>query len=155
MEGIKFIIFGLVAVVWLAIWIFRMFAKAFNQPPAQHKKPLVPHKPQTSLEEMLRQHLPKTEAEILERSEPRVARSLEVQEPRRRSLETLEPIRRSQERVLGESTTQREDIVRRRREKNIYQASDNKPVSKYTRMLQNPQTAREAIILAAILKPKF
>ena len=154
MEGIKFIIFGLVAVVWLAIWIIRMFSKAFNQPAATNKKPYVP-KPQTSLDEMLRQHRPKTETEILERSEPRVARSLEVQEPRRRSLETLKPMGRSQESVLGELTTQREDIVRRRQEKMVYKTAEKPNVSVYAKMLQNPHTAREAVVLAEILKPKF
>lgn len=154
MEGIKIAIFIFIGIIWLGIWILKMFRNAFNQPAAKNVKPYVP-KPNTSLEEMLRQHRPKTEAEILERSEPRVARTLEVQEPRRRSLETLKPMGRSQESVLGEFTTQREDIVRRRQEKTVYQATEKPKVSVYARMLQNPQTAREAVILAEILKPKF
>ena len=155
MEGIKIIIFGLVAVVWLAVWIIRMFRNAFNQPAAKNVKPFKP-KPQTSLEEMLRQHRPKTEGEILERSVPRPARSLEVPEGRRRSLETLKPMGRSQESVLGETTRQRDDIVRSRREQQtVYQTAGKKQISVFARRLQNPQTAREAIILSEILKPKF
>src|SRR5690606_12991636 len=140
MEGIKVIIFALVFVVWLAIWIIRMFSKAFNQPTSTIKKTYQP-KPQHSLEEMLRQHLPKREEEIRERTEPGQVkplsvekmkkrslesekpkyRSLEVLEPRRRSLETLEPMGSSQERVLSDNVRQREDIVRRRQERNVYQ----------------------------------
>ena len=164
MEGIKIIIFVIVGVIWLAIWITRMFRNAFNQPDATNKKPYVP-KPNTSLEEMLRQHLPKPEAEILERTETRVARTLEVPEGSRKSLEvkegsyktleTLKPMGRSQESVLGEFVAQREDIVRSRREKNIYQASDKKPVSVFAQMLRNPENARNAVVLAEILKRKF
>ncbi|MFC5270268.1 hypothetical protein [Adhaeribacter terreus] len=164
MEGIKIVIFILVAVIWLGIWIVKMFRNAFNQPAATNKKPFVP-KPQTSVDEMIRQHRPKTEAEILERLGPRTARtlevpegskkSLEVKEGSHRTLETLKPMGRSQETILGEFVAQREDIIRQRREKIIYQASDKKPVSVYAKMLQNPQTAREAIVLAEILKPKF
>ncbi|KAA9345950.1 hypothetical protein [Adhaeribacter soli] len=154
MEGIKFIIFGLVAVVWLAIWIIRMFRNAFNQPAAKDVKPFKP-KPQASLEEMIRQHQPKTEEEILERSVPRPARSLEVPEGSRRSLETLKPMGRSQESVLGETTRQREDIVRSRREQFGYQKREQKPVSVYAQMLRSPENARNAVVLAEILKRKF
>ncbi|MBK0403092.1 hypothetical protein I5M27_08850 [Adhaeribacter sp. BT258] len=154
MEGIQLIIFGLVAVVWLAIWIIRMFSKAFDQPAATNKKPFVP-KPNTSLEEMLRQHRPKPEPEILERSEPRVARTLEVQEPRRKSLETQVPMGRSQESVLGEFTGQREDIVRRRQERTVFQKREPRPVSVFAQMLRNPEGARNAVVLAEILKRKF
>jgi hypothetical protein len=154
MEGMQLIIFGLVAAVWLAIWIIRMFSKAFNQPEATNKKPFVP-KPNTSLEEMLRQHRPKPETEILERSVTRPARTLEVPEGSRRSLETLKPMGRSQESVLGETTRQREDIVRNRREQFSYQKSDQQPVSVYAQMLRNPENARNAVVLAEILKRKF
>jgi uncharacterized iron-regulated membrane protein len=163
MEGIKIIIFVIVGLIWLAIWIMKMFRNAFNQPGATNGKPYVP-KPNTTLDEMLRQHRPKTEAEILERSEPRVARTLEIPEGSRKSLEvlesgrgsleTLKPMGRSQESVLGEFTAQREDIVRSRREKNIYQASEKKP-SVFAQMLRNPENARNAVVLAEILKRKF
>ena len=157
MEGIKIVVFALVAVVWLAIWIIRMFRNAFNQPLARGPKPYIPQVDKT-ISEVMRQQMEKQkqpEREPLERSEPPVARTLEVPEPRRRSLETLKPMGRSQESVLGEFTTQRDDIIRRRREKNIYQIGEKKQVSVYAQMLQNPQTAREAVILAEILKPKF
>jgi uncharacterized iron-regulated membrane protein len=164
MEGIKVIIFVLVGIIWLGIWITKMFRNAFNQPQAKNPKPYIPL-PDVIISETIRQYKPKTEKEILERSEPRKARSLEVPEGSKKSLEvlesgrgsleTLKPMGRLQESVLGEFTTQREDIVRQRREKNLYQASDKKPVSVYAKRLQNPQTAREAIVLAEILKPKF
>ena len=164
MEGIKIVIFVLVGLIWLAIWISKMFKNAFNQPQAKNAKPFVP-KPNVSIDEILRQHKPKTEEEILERQGKSVARtlevpegsrkSLEVKEGSRKSLETLRPMGRSQENVLGEFTTQREDIVRSRREKNIYQASDKKPVSVFAQMLRNPENARNAVVLAEILKRKF
>ena len=174
MEGIKIVIFALVAVIWLAVWIIKMFRNAFNQPAATNKKPYVP-KPNTSLEEMLRQHLPKPEAEIRERAEDgRVQpmkveklekrslesekpkyKSLEVLEPRRRSLEKLEPHRRYQEKVLGETTLQCEDIVRRRREQPVYQKREMQPISVFAQMLRNPESARNAVVLAEILKRKF
>ncbi|HSI90637.1 MAG TPA: hypothetical protein VK927_05935 [Adhaeribacter sp.] len=174
MEGIKVIIFVLVGVVWLAIWIIRMFMKAFDQPAATNKKPFEP-KQHTSLEEMLRQHLPKTEAEILERAEPGTVKKMTVEklkkrslesdkpkyrtldslEPRRRSLETLEPMGTSLDNYTGEVVAQREDIVRQRSEKNVYQKNQKKPVSRYAAILHNPQSARDAIVLSEILKPKF
>lgn len=154
MEGLQFIIFLLVAVGWLAIWIIKMFRNAFNQPAATNRKPYVP-KPNTSVEEMLRQHRPKPEAEILERSVTRPAHTLEVPEGRRQSLETLVPMGTSQERVLGESVAQREDIVRRRREKSVNQQLGQQPVSVFAQMLRNPESARNAVVLAEILKRKF
>jgi uncharacterized iron-regulated membrane protein len=164
MEGMKVVLFVLVGIIWLAIWIIRIFRKAFNQPAARNQGPFVP-KPNNSIKDILKQHQPKTEREILERTQPWNARtlevpegsgkSLEILETGRGSLETLKPMGRSQESVLGESVAQREDIVKQRRERNIYQASDKKAVSIYAKMLRNPKTAREAIILAEILKPKF
>src|SRR5688572_1941767 len=164
MEGFKIVIFVIIGLIWLAIWIAKMFRNAFNQPQAKNARPFEP-KPNVSIDEILRQHKPKTEEEILERQGKSAARTLEVPEGSRnslevkegsyKSLETLKPMGRSQESVLGEFVAQREDIVRSRREKNIYQASDKKPVSVFAQMLRNPENARNAVVLAEILKRKF
>ncbi len=174
MEGIKIVVFVIVGVIWLAIWIVGMFKKAFNQPNSRKPEPYIPISDQT-IAEVLRQQMEKQkkqgkdklerkEKDLLEPTEPGPMqkmkveklqkRSLESDKPKYRSLENLEPRRRSLE-ITEVESGQRDDIVRRRREKNIYQASDKKEVSIFAQMLQNPDGARKAIVLAEILKPKF
>lgn len=168
MEDIQLIIYIILAV---AYFILVQWRKAFKSPGKERpnpnrenrgKKVQQPQRPVTSFEDILRELQPKAEQakqkgrEAMEKAKERLPQPTPVVEaPKYKSLETLPG-----KAVSLEKSLEAQKAAARAREAqqpgyDVYERKQRKSVSRYARMLQNPASARDAVVLAEIFNRKY
>ncbi|MFD2999122.1 hypothetical protein ACFS7Z_02020 [Pontibacter toksunensis] len=171
MEDYYIILYAIAAVVY---FIFMQWRKAFNSPsedadvevPKQEGRPQYPNRPPTSFEDILRELQPKVEraeakvkpiVENAKEQAKQVAGPLSPAAelpPKYRNYETEVPKVMSWEKKAEEREAARlTEHLRSRLFKE--ETIEGKKQSKYSKILQNPNAAREAFVLSEIFKRKY
>ena len=169
MDDFKIILYILAAV---AYFLFTQWRKAFQtpdeqqdvEPRPQRKKvmPQQPPKPVTSFEDILRELQPKAERREAEAGAPMemprevvppVIRAEPV--PKYRSYEQNVPKVLSWEKKAEAIEAQKRSMERRQPVFKSYTKEQEEPAYRYARMLRNPATVRDAVILTEIFNRKY
>ncbi|MEJ8802257.1 hypothetical protein [Pontibacter sp. H249] len=171
MEDFKIILYILAAV---AYFLFTQWRKAFSAPEqeeeerpkpkrVQQQQPQQPPRPVTSFEDILRELQPKMEQD---RAEPIPAREFAREvtpaplatatesTTKYKSYEQAAPKILSWEKKAEAIEAQKRSMERRQPVFKAYN-QEKAPESRYAKLLRNPTTVKDAVILTEILKRKF